>query len=152
MPTLKLTIKGKTMPRKSKSQATTVTAPGQPYGVAGEQQAAMKLLPLPDTQVQPDMSAPTAAPSSVPGMANTADAPQPNAMEAAIQAALTSPSPDAPAFSAPTTRPEESIFTTVQQPITRKSDVANILRALSDDVGGDPVLMQLAAQAEQQGL
>ena len=140
------------MPRKSKQQPTSVTAPGQPYGIAGEQQAAMKMVPLPDTQVMGSMDAAVgAAPDTgapVPPMQESA-----NPMEAAIQGALISPTPDAPSFSAPTTRPNESIFTPAAMPsIPRLSDVGNILRALAEDAGGDPVLSQLAAQADQQRL
>lgn len=140
------------MPRKNKQQPTSVTAPGQPYGIAGEQQAAMKMVPLPDTQVNPSMSDPVAPSPMDAGAAPAPAAPQ-NPMEEAIKAALISPSPDAPAFSAPTTRPDESIFTPASMPSApRPSDVGNILRALAEDVGGDPVLSQLAAQADQQRL
>lgn len=140
------------MPRKSKQQPTSVTAPGQPYGIAGEQQAAMNMVPLPDTQVTGSMDAPV-------GVAPDAGAPMPavesapNSMESAIQAALISPSPDAAAFTAATSRPNESIFTPASMPSApRPSDVGNILRALAEDAGGDPVLSQLAAQADQQRL
>jgi hypothetical protein len=140
------------MPRKSKQQSTSVTAPGQPYGIAGEQQAAMNMVPLPDTQVTGSMDAPVgAAPDS--GAPMPAMESAPNSMESAIQAALISPSPDAAAFSAATSRPNESIFTPASMPTApRPSDVGNILRALAEDAGGDPVLSQLAAQADQQRL
>jgi len=140
------------MPRKSKQQPTSVTAPGQPYGIASEQQAAMQMVPLPDTQVTGSMDAPVApdmggsAPMSTPESA-------PNSMQTAIQEALMSPSPDAAAFSSPTSRPNESIFTPASMPTApRPSDVGNILRALAEDAGGDPVISQLAAQADQQRL
>jgi hypothetical protein len=140
------------MPRKSKQQPTSVTAPGQPYGIASEQQAAMQMVPLPDTQVTGSMDAPVAsdmggsAPMGAPESA-------PDSMQTAIQEALMSPSPDAAAFSSPTSRPNESIFTPASMPTApRPSDVGNILRALAEDAGGDPVLSQLAAQADQQRL
>ena len=140
------------MPRKSKQQPTSVTAPGQPYGIASEQQAAMQMVPLPDTQVTGSMDAPVA-----PDMGGSAPmgAPEstPDSMQMAIQEALMSPSPDAAAFSAATSRPNESIFTPASMPTApRPSDVGNILRALAEDAGGDPVLSQLAAQADQQRL
>ena len=140
------------MPRKSKQQPTSVTAPGQPYGIAGEQQAAMNMVPLPDTQVTGSMDAPV-GPAPDGGAPMPAMESAPNSMESAIQAALISPSPDAAAFSAATSRPNESIFTPASMPTApRPSDVGNILRALAEDAGGDPVLSQLAAQADQQRL
>lgn len=139
------------MPRKNKSQPVSVTAPGQPYGIAGEQRAAMDMIPLPDTQVTGSMTEPVG--KAVAPAADITEIKPENSMEQAIQAALTSPSPDAPAFSAATQRPDEPIFMPASMPTApRASDVGNILRALSEDVGGDPVLMQLAAQADQQRL
>jgi len=138
------------MPRKSKQQAPSVTSPGQPYGIAGEQQAAMKTIPLPDSQIMGEMDAPIDgdAVASMPGSET-----EPDSMQMAVQEALMSPSPDAAAFSAPTSRPNESIFTPApMQSMARPSDVGNILRALAEDAGGDPVLSQLAAQADQQRL
>ncbi|NBW35723.1 MAG: hypothetical protein EBR30_12035 [Cytophagia bacterium] len=138
------------MPRKSKNQPVSVTAPGQPYGVAGDQKAAMQMIPLPESQVQPSMTAPITVPSeSVPAPATE---PQMNSMQQAIQAALTSPSPDAPAFSTPTARPNESIFTPAPAVMNRPNEVANIFRALADDAGGDPYLLELAAQVDEQRL
>lgn len=152
MQTLKLMIKGRMMPRKNKQQPTSVTAPGQPYGIAGEQQAAMQMIPLPETQVDASMTDNVAA-SPLEPFNGIPPATEPNAMEQAIQAALITPSSDSPAFSAPSVRPNESIFTPASMPSTpRSSDVGNILRALAEDVGGDPVLSQLAAQADQQRL
>lgn len=141
------------MPRKNKNQPVAVTAPGQPYGIAGEQREAMRLLPLPDTQVDPSMTDPT-APAPMDGSSPTPASAEPemSSMDQAIQAALTSPSPDAPAFSAATRRPEESIFTPAAMPMQRPSDVGNILRALAADAGGDPILSQMAAQADEQRL
>jgi hypothetical protein len=139
------------MPRKSKQQPTSVTSPGQPYGIAGEQQAAMNMVPLPDTQVAGSMDAPIS--SDMGGSAPMgASESAPNSMQMAIQEALMSPSPDAAAFSAPTTRPNESIFTPAAPSIARPSDLGNIFRALAEDSGGDPVFLQLAAQADEQRL
>ncbi len=141
------------MPRKNKTQPSSTTAPGQPYGIAGDQQAAMKMVPLPDTQINGSMSDPT-GPSGVDPSMPSGDSGGPmNSMESAIQAALVSPSPQAPAFSSPTTRPNESIFTSAAMPSApRPSDVGNIFRALAEDSGGDPVFLQLAAQADEQRL
>lgn len=137
------------MPRKSKQQPTSVTAPGQPYGIASEQQAAMKMVPLPDTQVTGSMDAPIGGNpnASMPGTET-----KPDSMQAAIQAALISPSPDQKAFSTPTNRPNEPIFTPAPPSPMRPSDVGNIFRALAEDSGGDPVFLQLAAQADEQRL
>jgi len=137
------------MPRKSKQQAPSVTSPGQPYGIAGEQQAAMKTIPLPDSQIMGEMDAPIDgdAVASMPGSET-----EPNSMQAAIQAALMSPSPDQAAFSAPTNRPNESIFTPTAMSAARPTDLGNIFRALAEDSGGDPVFLQLAAQADEQRL
>lgn len=140
------------MPRKNKQQATSVTAPGQPYGIAGEQQAAMKMVPLPDSQINPSMTEPVTANPTIPEMPGSTPEDL-NSMESAVQAAFLSPSPDSPAFSTPSSRPLESIFTPAANgSFNRPSDVGNILRALAEDAGGDPVLMQLAAQADQQRL
>jgi hypothetical protein len=145
-------IKGRAMPRKSKQQPTSVTAPGQPYGIASEQQAAMQMIPLPDTQVTGTVDAPV-TPDMTASAPLEAPTTSPNSMETAIQEALISPSPDAAAFSALTSRANESIFTPASMPSApRPSDVGNILRALAEDAGGDPVLSQLAAQADQQRL
>ena len=137
------------MLRKSKQQAPSVTSPGQPYGIAGEQQAAMKTIPLPDSQIMGEMDTPISgdAGASMPGSET-----EPNSMQAAIQAALMSPSPDQAAFSAPTNRPNESIFTPSPMSTARPTDLGNIFRALAEDSGGDPVFLQLAAQADEQRL
>lgn len=112
----------------------------------------MKMVPLPDTQIDPSLSAPSDV-SPMDSAPMPSAAPESNPMEEAIKAALISPSPDTPAFSSPSMRPEESIFTPAATPsVPRPSDVGNILRALAEDVGGDPVLSQLAAQADQQRL
>jgi hypothetical protein len=137
------------MPRKSKQQPTSVTAPGQPYGIASEQQAAMKMVPLPDTQVTGSMDTPIGDDPNTPMPGAKT---KPDSLQTAIQAALMSPSPDQAAFSTPTDRPNESIFTPAPASPMRPSDVGNIFRALAEDSGGDPVFLQLAAQADEQRL
>lgn len=117
------------MPRKGKGQAPAV-APGQPYGMAGEQRAAMQAIPLPDAAVAQvpvaDSVAPQLAPEAElargagngappmppPGVMPLPGAPDPNdpagmdALMAALQ--MEPPSPDM-ALGGPSARADEPL-------------------------------------------
>ena len=145
------------MPRKSKSQPVAVTAPGQPYGIAGDQQAAMKSIPLPNTEIQGQNIAQT-SPSLNPEMINQVNqSPNPVASEApsdfqsAIMAAMNSPEPTQNAFSDPTARPSESLLTMPMQPNVKKTPTSDILRMMAEANGNDPALMDMAASAALKG-
>lgn len=132
------------MPRKSKNQPTNQTAANQAYGVAGEQKAAMSVIPLPNTQMEPDTNAQFLQPmSSVP-------AGSPDIGNQILEAARNAPPPDEPAFSAPSNRPDESVFVAPQNPPSVKvSPAIELLRMIAASNGNDPLLMQIAADAER---
>jgi hypothetical protein len=138
------------MPRKSKQQSTVATSPGQPYGIAGEQQAAMNIVPLPDTQIMPEMQNGAMPSTSSPlGAAPDSDLESNvNPLAGIIDAARNSPAPAAPAFSAPTERPEESIMARPPLPPTVPNNTANIIRMIAQ-ANGDSSLNEIAANVER---
>lgn len=100
------------MPRKSKTQRNE-TAPNQAYGVANEQKQAMNVVPLPNRGTEmptvgamPSGNLPLSAPTEQPA----------NEEEFArmMEAAVSEQPPSAPAFSAPTQRPDEPLLTMPQ--------------------------------------
>lgn len=146
------------MPRKSKTQNTAVTAPGQPYGIAGDQQAAMKTIPLPNTEIQGSNTAQVSPPinpsvfqqvnSGLPEQQSNNDS---SGFQAAIEAATNSPEPAQNAFSDPTARPSESLLTMPTKNIPPRTPTADILRMMAQSNGNDPALMDMAAKAAQRG-
>lgn len=161
------------MPRKAKTQSTTKTAPGQPYGVAGEQVAAMEQVPIPDSRIA--TSANTTAPSGERMATPSTDVTTPAnptvtggsleqlgqgkstemaQLEAALSDAASMPAPSAPAFSTPPTTDE---LGRVQQgggiapPVRVESPVVQMLRNLSASNPGDDRLQQLAERAARLG-
>lgn len=138
------------MPRKSKQQSTTVTAPGQPYGIAGEQQAAMNIVPLPDTQIDPQMqNIPTPSTSSPLGASPDSNLEEDvNPLANIIDAARNSPAPAGAAFSAPTERPEESVLARPPLPPAVPNNAANIIRMIAQ-ANGDSSLNEIATNVER---
>jgi hypothetical protein len=145
------------MPRKSKTQPIATTAPGQPYGVASEQQAAMKTIPLPNTVVQANPVAPAGnnvpsppvptATQSIPTPVNT----QQSNSQVALNAALNTTPPAGAAFSDPPRYPQQNnpiMPTPLSAP---KSAVANILNMIAESHGNDPALIAIAANAARKG-
>ena len=139
------------MPRKSKTQTTAVVAPGQPYGIAGDQQAAMKTIPLPNTTISGDMSAPTGAIPIPPNELSPTPSEIPSAPQDALMAALNTPPPTSEAFTMPTNRPQEPLMTPVPASEPKRSRAAEILHMLADASGGDPALIQIANDAATKG-
>lgn len=138
------------MPRKSKTQSTTVTSPGQPYGVSGEQQASMQTIPLPETRVQPESQPAMSPMMNEQGLSDDVAVPSP--MQQLLENAQSMPAPDLNAFSAPTQRPDENIMTMPQQPIANvPNKTAEILRMVARFQNNDPMLLQKAADAERLG-
>ena len=145
-----MTIKGRQMPRKSKQQATSVTAPGQPYGIAGEQKAAMQSVPLPETRVQPDMQSPNNATMDQGQPLDSAAVPDP--LQQLLQDAQSMPAPNLNSFSVPTERPDENLMTMPDQPIAGvPNKTAEILRMVARFQNNDPLLLAKAADAERLG-
>ena len=137
------------MPRKSKTQSTAVTAPGQPYGIAGEQQAAMQTIPLPETRVEPNTQPST---GSVVDQSSMESAAVPSPMEQLLDSARSAPAPTLNAFSAPTERPQEDLMTMPQKPISAvPNKTAEILRMVARFQNNNPTLLQKAADAERLG-
>jgi hypothetical protein len=159
------------MPRKAKtpSVSTPVTSPGQGYGVAGEQKAAMAAVPLPGGA--PDVGAPgTGAPTGASPAAPTPPAsrggapvpppaagPEPapgggNPLAQAIVAAISSPAPAEGGFDRPTERPTEDLFTPpAPMRSGRVTPTARVLSMLAESNGNDPALRALADDAARRG-
>jgi hypothetical protein len=139
------------MPRKSKNQSTTVVSPGQPYGIAGEQQAAMQSVPLPETRVQPNTQNPaTTTMGQEQSSLDSAAVPDP--MQQLLQNAQSTPAPTLNSFSAPTERPDENLMTMPSQPIVgAPNKTAEILRMVARFQNNDPMLLAKAADAERLG-
>jgi hypothetical protein len=152
------------MPRKSKTQPITTTAPGQPYGVASEQQAAMKTIPLPNSAIVANPVMPSSQNVASPPMPMPQDTPQssinavglptntaPLSPESTLTAALNTTPPMGAAFSDPSTYPKnENSMMPVASP-TPKSPIANILNMVAEANGNDPALIAIAANAARKG-
>lgn len=154
------------MPRKAKQPSTP--APNQPYGMAGDQQAAMAQIPLPraaspsdpgggtqDTTGNQPMpipgagAAPTGAP---PGMGAPAPGPPADDLDGAISAAMAMTPPQGGLFDAPTARPDEDLMT-MPDPMERGrvTPTARALALMAENNGNDPGLRALAADAARKG-
>lgn len=145
------------MPRKSKTQPITTTAPGQPYGVASEQQAAMKTIPLPNTVVQANSVAPAGdnvpsppAPATMQSIPASVDTQQPDS-QIALNAALNTTPPVGAAFSDPPRYSQQNNPIMPTPSLAPKSAVANILNMIAESHGNDPALIAIAANAARKG-
>lgn len=143
------------MPRKTKTQNLPATSPGQPYGVAGEQVAAMNTIPLPtgdtnnfmDQPVTPDQVTDSLAPvgSSMNEGSNFANI---------LQEAVSSPTPGPGAFSAPTERPSETLDSALMQPAPKPMEsnpTVQTLMTMARNMGNDPALMEIANMMQARG-
>ena len=160
------------MPRKAKSQSATKTAPGQPYGVAGEQVAAMQQLPLPDRRVSadnkvqlpatplPSSSSPSASlPIDQQGptvdVAGISDTAQSNSLQQALNDAAAMPAPTSPAFSTPPTADETNRLSTnnamPMAAVRQNSPVVQMLQQMVLANPGDEKLEEIAARAARLG-
>lgn len=140
------------MPRKSKPQSTTVVSPGQPYGIAGDQQAAMATIPLPNNDLPVstiNASIPSAdiqMPSMQPGSnSNFADV---------LNAAVSSPVPGQGAFSAPTTRPNQSMTEVVNSApaVPASNPTIQLLETMASNMGNDPAILETINRLKMQGV
>lgn len=154
------------MPRKAKPSTppVPVTSPGQPYGVAGEQRAAMQAVPLPDVAASPPpagggASAPMASPpppgpagAPPPAVANDVPTAGGDPLGEAVMAALASPMPVQGGLTRPTERPDEDLLTPppVMRP-ARVTPTARVLQMLAESNGNDPALQAIAADAAMKG-
>jgi len=138
------------MPRKSKSQATTVTAPGQPYGIAGDQQAAMATIPLPNNNL-PISSTPS--PNANPNVNTPNEVPSPSGFADVLSAAIASPTPGQGAFSAPTERPNQDLLENVAPPqtIQRTNPTIELLKVMAENMGNDPAILETINRLQMQG-
>lgn len=148
------------MPRKSKTQSTTRTSPGQPYGMAGEQVAAMEQIPIPLTNQPPAVNAAPAsagampagmAPSGPPEAAQQAEIGQ---LEQALMDATATPAPTMPAFSAPVTDDERAALAATKSPMQSARQVSPVVQLLQDLAManmGDEYLEEIAATAARIG-
>jgi hypothetical protein len=139
------------MPRKSKNQSTAVVSPGQPYGIAGEQQAAMQSIPLPETRVQPTTQDPSNTTMGQEQLFSDSVA-VPDPLQELLQSAQATPAPSLNSFSAPTERPDENLMTMPSAPVSGvPNKTAEILRMVARFQNNDPMLLAKAADAERLG-
>lgn len=138
------------MPRKSKPQATTVTAPGQPYGIASDQQAAMATIPLPNNNLP--ISTSPSAPSQNPLEAMVPSGTNNNFADV-LNAAVAAPVPSQGAFSAPTVRPNQDLMENVlpapSQPTTNPT--IELLQTMAANMGNDPAILETINRLKMQG-
>lgn len=156
------------MPRKAKSQGATKTAPGQAYGMAGEQVAAMEQIPLPQTSITGDAGAAMGGTGTAPNPAPQTEgvpptsaplpaigaAPEINVLEKALADAAAMPQPAINSFSAPV-GPEE-LQNLPATPVTRQmsrmtSPVVDLLQSMALAHGNDARLEELANNAARLG-
>ena len=150
------------MPRNAKRPtppAMPATSPGQPYGVAGEQRAAMASIPLPMTgpeQVGPQGEAgPPPAGLPAGGPPGQTPALTPDNPMSPIAAALSMPAPEGDAFADETAFPDEPVtagLPTQQFIQPQVPPVANTLRMMAATFGNDPDLLRIADDAQKRGL
>lgn len=140
------------MPRKSKPQATTVVSPGQPYGIAGEQQAAMATIPLPNNDL-PITTVNASTPSPNPEMASMQPGPSSNFADV-LNAAVASPTPGQGAFSAPTTRPNQSMMENVQPApsVSPSNPTIQLLETMASNMGNDPAILETINRLKMRGV
>lgn len=143
------------MPRKSKTPRVPATSPGQPYGIAGEQIAAMETIPLPDANE-------AAAGAAVPTVADKQEllnpagpSPEPNPdFTNLLQAAVDSPVPGTGAFTAPSDRPDETFqnMPSMQpQSGTQNNPTIQALELMARNLGNDPSLLEMVNQMKIRG-
>jgi hypothetical protein len=152
------------MPRKSKTQPIATTAPGQPYGIASDQQAAMKTLPLPNSVIKASLSDPTSTNVPTPPiplpqdgmfgspitMGQGMESAQPD-QKSMLEAALNTAPPLGNAFSdAPRFAGDQTLMPSMA-PAAPKSAIANILNMIAESHGNDPALIAIAANAARKG-
>jgi len=138
------------MPRKSKSQPLANVAPGQPYGIAGDQQAAMKTIPIPNSQIIPEplrSTSPESATSATPPPATTG-----MSLQNILQAAQEAPMPGAGAFSAPTALPNQGLLDQVQPPPNTPvtNPTIELLKTMAANAGNDPAILEIVNQLQMQ--
>lgn len=143
------------MPRKTKTPKVAVTSPGQPYGVAGEQKAAMDIVPMAggNGEYNPDM--PVSSTESAQMLNPSGDtAGMSSGIGSVLEAALQTQPPGEGAFSAPSNNPEQTFQNT---PIPAAPDVRptnptiDTLEMMARNMGNDPALMEMANQMRLRG-
>lgn len=135
------------MPRRAKTPRLPATSPGQPYGVAGEQRAAMDVIPLPEDNPPPTLPPPPAdaAPGGPPPAAPLTD------LGAAVQGAMQMEAPTGDLYG-PTQYPDQQLGQPYAAPVRRSTPTADVLRMVAESMGGDPLILQMADDAIVRGV
>lgn len=150
------------MPRNAPRKTDTgipSTAPGQPYGVAGEQQAAMKAVPLPDSAPAaaagpPPMPGGQAPPTSAEPGGGAPPMPTggpPQGIASALQAAMAMAPPPGGGIDRPTEMPNQPLTTAPPARPGRVTPTARVLAMLAENNNNDPALQQAASAAARAG-
>lgn len=143
------------MPRKTKTPKVSATAPGQPYGVAGEQKAAMDVVPIANTTNENFLDQPINPQQATADLNPVGSNPEPSSgLDSILQAAIQSPTPELGAFSAPSERPEET-FQNMQPMGTPSKPPTNptieALEMMARNMGNDPALLEMANMMRMRG-
>lgn len=143
------------MPRKTKTPNIAATAPGQPYGVAGEQKAAMNIVPMADgnNEYNPDTPL-TSSESNQMLSPNSSPIGQPTGLPSALEAALQTQPPGEGAFSAPSNNPDQTFENTpmAPPPLERPTNpTVATLEMMARNMGNDPALMEMANKMRIRG-
>ena len=143
------------MPRKTKTPSVPATSPGQPYGVAGEQKAAMDSIPLANNTPEFNTDAPLSSSEATQSLNPAPTATEvPSNISSTLQAALETQPPSEGAFSAPSNNPEQTFQNTsivpppAQQPT---NPTIATLEMMAKNMGNDPALLEMANQMRIRG-
>lgn len=143
------------MPRKTKTPKIAATSPGQPYGVAGEQKAAMNIVPMANGNPKFNLDMPVSSTQSQEMLNPVGPPPEtPMGLDSALQAALETQPPGEGAFSAPSNNPDQTFENTpiVPPPMERPTNpTIETIEMMARNMGNDPALMEMANQMRIRG-
>lgn len=143
------------MPRKTKTPQIPATSPGQPYGVAGEQKAAMNIVPMANSNAEynPDMPVTSSEAQQMLSPSGPAT-PQSTGFSSALEAALQTQPPGEGAFSAPSNNPDQTFENTPIAPAPMEkptNPTIATLEMMARNMGNDPALLEMANQMRLRG-
>ena len=143
------------MPRKTKTPKVAATSPGQAYGVAGEQKAAMDIVPMAgaNTEYNPDMPVSNAESAQMLNPSGDTSG-MSSGLDSVLQAALETQPPGEGAFTAPSNNPEQTFQNTPipEAPAVRPTNpTIDTLEMMARNMGNDPGLMEMANQMRLRG-
>ena len=143
------------MPRKTKTPKVPATSPGQPYGVAGEQKAAMNIIPVANGGPEYNPETPATLPETQEMLGVNGPPPEEyGGFASTLEAALQTQPPGEGAFSAPSNFPDQSFNNTpiAPTPMERPTNpTIATLELMARNMGNDPALLEMANKMRLRG-